>query len=140
MIYFFIKDNTCDRWHDLELSAWLEHKDVLYTDTNEHASSFDRIEHLKIHVSRGGNFESVTFKADFGKNGCIGSSARSPEQLIQNETDNASWSGPGSTQVNKKEYLELREHLMEIYKRKMCTDFDSRESTTGADLTSKIYS
>ncbi|TQI71786.1 hypothetical protein JM79_2735 [Gramella sp. Hel_I_59] len=138
MIYFFIKDNTCDRWHDLELSAWLEHENVLYTDTNEHASSFDRIEHLKIHVSKGGNFESVTLKADFGKNGCTGSSARSPEELIKKETDNASWSGLGSTQVNKKEYLELREHLMDIYKKKMCLDFDTIKSKSETDLTSKI--
>lgn len=138
MIYFFIKDNSCDRWDDLELSAWLEHENVLYTDTNEHASSFDRIEHLKIHVSRGGNFESVTFKADFGKNGCTGSLARSPKELIKNQTDNASWSGPGSTQVNKKEYLELREHLMDIYKKKMCLDFDTIKSNSEADLTSKV--
>ncbi len=124
MIHYFVKDNSDYRWNDIELVAWYEHENVLYTDKNEYKSSFDRVEYLRLFSNKEKN-SSVSFKADFGRNTAIGHHARTPEELHKVEIDNASWTGPGSRQVTKKEYLEARGKLFETYKAYMFLNFES---------------
>ena len=125
MIHFFTKNNSSDgNWHDMELSAWSESKDVLYIDNNELGSSFKRVEHLRLFTQREAN-KSVSFKADFGENTAIGSRARSVKELIKSETDNSNWSGPGSEHATEKEYLALRGKLIELYKKNMFLDLET---------------
>jgi len=128
MIHFFVKDNSDDRFYDMELLAWWEDEKVLYTDNSQFGSSFKRIEFLRLFSHKELN-NSVAFKADFGKNTAVGHKARTVKEFIKSEKDNASWNGPGSKYVTEKEYIEFRKKLIEIYTSNMFLDLEILKPT-----------
>ncbi|WP_141879084.1 hypothetical protein [Gramella sp. Hel_I_59] len=127
MMHYYFRDDTSDRFHDLELVAWKESKDVLYTDTNTYHSSFTQVEEIRLHASKGKDYKVRSFKSDFGKNSCIGSHARNVKELDRSVIkDSSMWRSPFK-KISRDEYESFRNELIEIYQKELFLDLDNME-------------
>lgn len=127
-IYYFLRDDSDSRWDDMELKAFLEHENVSCGNNGETQSSFTQIEHISVHLIKGSNFHSRTFRIDFGKDSSIGSFSKTPKDLIKSETNNATSYSSASKQVTKEEYKCLRRKIFEIYQQEMFLDLEKLEN------------
>ena len=121
MIHFFINDNSDGRFHDINLEAWKEDKNVLYRSDNVYASSFTRVEDIRFHYSRAENYQVRSFKIEFGKNSCTGSNARYVEELIKIKTGSEYSSLEIAT---REEYEAVRDKVMMFYLEEMKMNFN----------------
>ncbi len=126
-LYYFLKDDSNDRFHDIEMVAWSEHEKVLYTDTNERESSFKCVEQIRLHASKSLEYRVTSFTTDFGKNSCRGHNARSGKALIKEETKEDSFYPSQLRHVSRDEYESYRNKLFEIYQKEMFMDLDKLE-------------
>ncbi len=123
-IHYFLKDNTNDNWHDVELIAWLEKESP---DCDHPESSFKMIEDIRLHASKGDHFHNVSFKTDFGKDTSIGSFSKNSRELIERQTNNATMYSSASKLVSRDEYELCRAEIFEIYQKEMFLDLDKIE-------------
>ena len=126
MIHYFYKDQSEERFLNIKLEAWKEDKDVLYTDTNEKASSFTRVEEINYFASLLDNFESITLRVDLGKNSCRGHRARSFQELKEDLTSEDNITAYKHT--NKKCYKNVRKRVFEHYKKQMFLNLEQFEN------------
>ena len=125
MIHYFYKDQSDERFLNIKLEAWKEDKDVLYSDTREKHSSFTMVEEINYYASLGDNFETIHFKADFGKNSCRGHLARSFQELKEDLTSEDKITPYRHT--NKKCYQNVRKRVFEHYKKQMFLNLEQFE-------------
>lgn len=125
MIHFFINDDSCDRFHSFRLEAWKEVKDVLYQADNVYASSFTCIEKIEFHSSVGEAYQVRTFRTDFGKDSCMGHSARTAKDL-KNAITNGHFCQ--FKEATKEEYTALREKVLSLYKENMKMNLEEQKT------------
>lgn len=140
MLYFFVNDNSNESFHDARLQCWMEHKNVLYTDTGKKASSFTRVEEIRLFYSRKPEYQTKEFKIDFGKNGCRGHNARSAKDLIKHFKEGEDFFGNNYNHVSAVEYESYRNWVFDIYQKEMCLDIQdlSKQLATSILQQSKI--
>lgn len=119
-IYYFIKDESNDKFFSLGLESYMA------IPQNDNTVRFKRIEdiYLFFHTDIE-NYECGTFKIDFGRNDCHFSGCKSLKELNKYmQSDRTIYNYKPAT---KEGYFALREKVFRLFLEHRCADYSKLE-------------
>lgn len=116
-IHYFIKDESCDDWHKIELESYLE------VPQGNGTSNFSRLEDISLFISKDlNNHEVVAFRFDGGRNDCMRHWAKNLKDLVSTKEADASICR--FKKADQKSYLKMRDLAFDIYLKHPKTDYN----------------
>ena len=122
-IHYFYSRKECykDSWVPVKLEAITE-EDVTYAGSNEPGKSFTYVEIIDVHIHKKmEEFQTSSFRIDFGKNSAHGSSARTVKELYD-QKKNDKWEN--FIPVTRAQYERIRKVIFARYEKEKCMNFD----------------
>ena len=119
-LYFHISNETNDRFHDLKGQIHQEYEITNYEGCK--VKSYKKVEDFRCFISKGSEYESVTFKIDFGKDSCSGHWANNPKDFKADFEKKlyGDWE-----LVTRQEYEAIRKEAFDAYQQNMFLDLDT---------------
>lgn len=119
-LYFHISNKSNDRFHDLKGQIHQEYEITNYD--GDKVKSYKRLEDFRCFISKGENFESVTFNIDFGKDSSTGHWADNAKDFKADfeKKQFGDWE-----LVSREEYEKIRKEAFKAYQSSMFLNLDS---------------
>lgn len=114
-IHYFYKRDYSQSFYDLEIVAWLEEKTI--SRQGDERLSFKKLECLDIFISKNPDFQSHRISHEFGRNSCLGHSARTRKKLVE---DMGRW---GLKPIDRRNYERFRKVALALYYKQSLINF-----------------
>lgn len=114
-IHYFYKKVYSQGFYDLEIIAWLEQKET--SKQGVERLSFDRLEKLRIFISKGEKYHNHTFNHDFSRDSCAGHWAHTRKELMTDMNKHE------FKPIDRNNYERFRKVAIAIYKKQAMVDF-----------------
>ncbi|WP_289007207.1 hypothetical protein [uncultured Parabacteroides sp.] len=116
-IHYFYKRDYAQGFYKLEISAWLEEKEISRQGINR--LSFTRLEKLRIFLSKGDQYHVHTIEHDFGKNSCYGHYSHTRKELIEDMKKQ------DCKPLDRRNYERFRKVALALYHKQSLVDFST---------------
>lgn len=114
-IHYFYKRDYRQGFYDLTIVAWLEEKTI--SRQGDEILSFKELEHLDIFLSKSNDFQAHKISHEFGRNSCLGHSARTRKKLVE---DMGRW---GLKPIDRRNYERFRKVALALYYKQSLINF-----------------
>lgn len=114
-IHYFYKRDYRQGFYDLTIVAWLEEKTI--SRQGDEILSFKELERLDIFLSKSNDFQAHKISHEFGRNSCLGHSARTRKNLVE---DMGRW---GLKPTDRRNYERFRKVALALYYKQSLINF-----------------
>ncbi|HLG35551.1 MAG TPA: hypothetical protein VI757_11785 [Bacteroidia bacterium] len=115
-VFFFYRNNSCNRWFNAALEAWGE-DDKVTDKSGEKICHYDHLETIHIHIGKHPKrFHCCTIRHEFGRDDCMGDSSRSRDAFLKRKLDRNN-SLQDFTLINHRTFNRFRKVMLNLHRR-----------------------